>query len=469
MANLVNSGNHSALWSKRFSQSPDSFAVDFETSIKTDARMSQDDIKGSIAHARMLGQTGIIPQEQSQKIIAGLHSIAKDLQDGKLKIDYTAEDIHSFIEAVLTDRTGDAGRMLHTGRSRNDQIALDERLYLKRVIPDLQKDLCTFIQTLCSIAKQNTTTLLPGFTHLQHAQPVSLANHLCAWSWALQRDCTRLQDALKRIDLCPLGAGALAGSTLPLDRQAVAKELGFSGVTQNSLDTVADRDFCAEFCFCFSLIMTHLSRFAEEVVLWSTSEFGFIDLSQKWSTGSSIMPQKKNPDFAELIRGRAGRVQGDLVALLSLLKGLPLSYNRDLQEDKASLFSALDITALCLKVFNQMMLTATFCKENMQKACKRGFLNATDLADYLVKKGLPFRTAHGVAATAVNLAIQKHCNIEELSLQELKTCSSLIQDDVFKAIDIFTCMTKRHTIGAAAPDLVEKQIQDLQDFIKDYM
>ena len=329
----VDGGNHAALWHGRFKEGPDQAAVAFETSIHVDARMCFDDIKGSIAHATMLGKTGIIPQNEADAIVKELGIIFDDIASGRLTIDTDAEDIHSFIEGVLTDRLGDAGRKVHTGRSRNDQIALDERLYLKRIIPELQKEITNLMQTLVLIAEKHTDSLLSGYTHMQRAQPVTLGQHLCAWCQMLKRDYERLADAQKRIDLSPLGAGALAGSGLPLNRELTAELLGFSGVTANSLDTVADRDYCIEFVSCFSLLQMHLSRFCEEVVLWSTEEFKFINLSEKWSTGSSIMPQKKNPDFAELIRGRTGKVYGDLIALLTMMKGLPLSYNRDMQED----------------------------------------------------------------------------------------------------------------------------------------
>ena len=458
----ITKDNHAALWHGRFKEGPDAAAVEFETSIYVDERMAMDDIKGSKAHAKMLGETGIISKAETAKIIKGLESIQKDLESGKLKIDYSAEDIHSFIEATLTDRIGEAGKKVHTGRSRNDQIALDERLYLKRVIPEVQDKILNLVNVLAKIAEKNTDTLMPGFTHMQHAQPVTLAHHLCAWAWSLVRDNDRLSDALKRIDYSPLGSGALAGSGLPLNREMVAKELGFKGVTQNSLDSVSDRDYCIEFASCFSLIQMHLSRFCEEIVLWSTTEFGFIDLSEKWSTGSSIMPQKKNPDFAELIRGRTGKVYAQLNSLLTMMKGLPLSYDRDMQEDKEPLFNALDTVASCLTVFTYMIESAKWNKKVMAEGCEGGYLNATDVADYLVRKGMPFRTAHGVSAKAVRLAIDAGCKLEDLCIEEFKSCSDLIDEDIYDFISPRSCVEVRKTTGGPASEKVKQQIKQLK-------
>ena len=458
--------NHAALWHGRFNEGPDAEAVAFETSIYVDERMALDDIRGSKAHAAMLGECGIIAKDEVQAIIAGLSSIEKDLVSGALKIDYSAEDIHSFIEATLTDRIGESGKKLHTGRSRNDQIALDERLYLRRAVPDLQERIKTLIATLADIAEKHTRTLLTGYTHLQHAQPITLAEHLCAWGFMLSRDNGRLSDALKRIDFSPLGSGALAGSGLPLNREMVASSLGFSGVTDNSLDSVSDRDYCIEFTSAFALLMSHLSRMCEEVVLWSTQEFGFIDLSEKWSTGSSIMPQKKNPDFAELIRGRTGKVYGDLISLLVMVKGLPLSYDRDMQEDKASLFEAFDTSISCVSVFTKMIATATFNTEKMAKSCEGGFANATDLADYLVRKSIPFRTAHAVAAKAVRLCIESGKErIEDLSIEELKSCSNLIESDVYALLSPASCVNSRRTTGGPAEECVKAQIEKLRKLV----
>jgi argininosuccinate lyase len=464
----VDGGNHAALWHGRFAEGPDAEAVAFETSIHVDSRMALDDIRGSIAHASMLGKTGIIPANEADEIAAELAKIAVEIKTGKIEIDTSAEDIHSFIEGVLTDRLGDIGRKLHTGRSRNDQIALDERLYLKHAVPDLRKAVTDLIAALIDIAEKNLNTLMSGYTHMQRAQPITLAHHLCAWSQMLVRDCCRLDDALKRIDFSPLGSGALAGSSLPINREMTAKDLDFSGVTPNSLDSVADRDYCIEFTSCFSILMTHLSRFSEEVIIWSTEEFKFIELSEKWSTGSSIMPQKKNPDFAELIRGRTGRVYGNLMALLTMMKGLPLSYNRDLQEDKQSLFEAYDTVLSCVRIFTYMISSARWNKERMKASCVGGYANATDLADYLVRKGMPFRTAHAVVAGAVRKCIEKRKNLEDLTLSELRevTGTDLICNDVFEKIDPYMCAESRRTTGGPAQDKVREHIIELKRFIK---
>lgn len=428
--------------------------------------MALDDIKGSRAHAAMLCHVGIISKEESKSIIDGLDSIENDLNNGTLKIDYSAEDIHSFIEATLTDRIGEPGKKVHTGRSRNDQIALDERLYLCRFIPDLQNRLLTLISALTDIAENHTKSIMPGYTHMQHAQPVILAHYVCAWSWMIVRDYNRLSDALKRIKISPIGACALAGSGLPLDRKYEAKQLGFDEITMNSLDSVSDRDYCIEVASDLSLIQMHLSRFCEEVVLWSTSEFSFINLSEKWSTGSSIMPQKKNPDFAELIRGRTGRVYGDLIALLTMMKGLPLAYDRDMQEDKQSLFDACDIVISCVSVFTKMISTATWNEKQMALSCEGGFLNATDVADYLVRKGMPFRTAHGVSAKSVRMAIEKKCRLEDLSIEDFRSCSELIEKDIFDFISTTACVNARKTDGGPAEIKVAEQIAELKKICK---
>ncbi|WP_407399028.1 argininosuccinate lyase [Treponema sp.] len=459
--------NHKALWSGRFAEGPDAAAVEFETSIFVDERMALDDIHGSIAHAEMLGASGIISKKESDAIVKGLKSIEKDLESGKLKIDYSAEDIHSFVEATLTDRIGEPGKKVHTGRSRNDQIALDERLYLKRIIPCLQNEIITLIETLTAIADKNKKTLLTGYTHMQHAQPGTLAQHLMAWATMLKRDWLRLEDSLKRVNLSPLGAGALQGSTLPLNRELVAKKLGFEGVTENSLDTSADRDYCIEFTSDFAILQSHLSRMCEEVVLWSTTEFAFIELSEKWSTGSSIMPQKKNPDFAELIRGRTGKVYGDLINLLTMVKGLPLAYDRDMQEDKAPLFEALDTVEGNLKVFTAMISSAKWNVANMAASCEGGFANATDLAEYLVRKGMPFRTAHTVSATAVRMAIDAGLTkIEDLCMEELQQCSKLIEEDVYECLSPVACVEHRQTTGAPSSKTTSVQIRNMKAFCK---
>lgn len=457
--------NHKALWSGRFAEGPDAAAVEFETSIRVDERMALDDIAGSVAHATMLGRQGIIGADDAAAIVKGLKGIEADLISGALAVDYSAEDIHSFIEATLTDRIGEAGKKLHTGRSRNDQIALDERLYLRRVIPLLQNEIITLIEALRAIAEQHTKTLLTGYTHMQHAQPGTLAQHLNAWAFMLVRDWERLEDSLGRIDKSPLGSGALEGSTLPLDREAVAAALGFSGVTENSMDSVSDRDYCIEFTSDFALLQSHLSRMCEEIVLWSTTEFAFVELSEKWSTGSSIMPQKKNPDFAELIRGRTGKVYGDLMNLLTMVKGLPLAYDRDLQEDKEPLFDALDTVEANLKVFTAMIASARWNTANLEQSVEGGFANATDVAEYLVRKGMPFRTAHSVAAAAVRKALDKGLSrIEDLPLDELKSCSPLLEGDVLEKISPRACMEGRKTAGGPSPERVREQLETLASF-----
>ncbi|MDE7227539.1 MAG: argininosuccinate lyase [Treponemataceae bacterium] len=457
--------NHAALWHGRFAEGPDAAAVAFETSIHVDERMALDDIAGSKAHAAMLARQGIISAAENDAIQGGLDTIARDLREGTLSVDYSAEDIHSFVEATLTDRIGEAGKKVHTGRSRNDQIALDERLYLRRAVPDLQKAVRSLIKTLADIAAAHTETLLSGYTHMQRAQPVTLAHHLCAWAWPLVRDCERLSDSLRRIAKSPLGSGALAGSDLPLDREFVAETLGFDGVTENSLDGVSDRDYCIEFAADFALLQMHLSRMSEEIVLWATAEFGFVDLSEKWSTGSSIMPQKKNPDFAELIRGRTGKVYGDLVSLLVMMKGLPLAYDKDMQEDKQSLFEAYDTVRDNVVVFEAMIATARWNTQRMAASCDGGFANATDVADYLVRKGLPFRTAHGVAAQAVRLCIARGLGaIEDLPLADLQAISPLFGADIFAQITPRACVEARSVTGGPAKTRVEAQIAALRAF-----
>ena len=402
-------------------------------------------------------------KEENEQIQHGLSSIENDLTSGALEIDYSAEDIHSFIEATLTDRVGDAGRKLHTGRSRNDQVALDERLYLRRVIPELQKTIASLIKTLASVAEKHKTSLLTGYTHMQHAQPGTLAQHLCAWSFMLKRDVERLSDSLKRVSLSPLGAGALMGSTLSLDREFVASELGFDGVTENSLDSVSDRDYCIEFTSDFAILQQHLSRMCEEVVLWSTTEFGFLNLSEKWSTGSSIMPQKKNPDFAELIRGRTGKVYGDLINILVMMKGLPFAYDRDMQEDKAPLFEALDTVRGNVVVFEAMIESAEWNLPKMEESCSGGFANATDVADYLVRKGVPFRVAHELSAKCVRLAIDSGLSaIEDLKIDDMKKISPLFEGDIFEKITPRACMEGRKTTGG--PGAIDAQIETLKKF-----
>ena len=469
----ITTDNHAALWHGRFLEGPDAAAVSFETSIKDDLRMAMVDIEGSINHAKMLYKQNLISNEDELKIIEGLESIKRDLIKGKtsdgkeFKIDLSAEDIHSFIEATLTDRVGEPGKKVHTGRSRNDQIALDEKLYLRHQVSVLKKELNNAVSVLIEIAKNQKNTLIPGFTHMQHAQPVTLAHHLCAWAWMFYRDYNRICDSESRIDFSPIGACALAGSGLPLDREYEAEINGFSNVTLNSLDTVSDRDYYLEVISDLSIIQMHLSRMCEEIVYWATTEFGFIDLSEKWSTGSSIMPQKKNPDFAELIRGKTGRVYGDMIALFTMMKGLPLSYDRDMQEDKSSFFEAYDTVVSSLRIFSEMVRTAKWNEKKMSESCEGGFLNATDVADYLVRKGMPFRTAHGVSAKLVRSAIENNCKLEELDFSEYKKASQLFENDIFELITSKKCVEIRNITGGPASEQVQKQIDVLEKFVQD--
>ena len=463
----ITNDNHAALWHGRFKEGPDADAVKFETSINDDMRMAFVDIQGSQAHAKMLCKAGLISEDERNQIINGLESIKEDLENEKLSVDLSAEDIHSFIEATLTDRIGEPGKKVHTGRSRNDQIALDEKLYLRQQVKDLQSELLNLISVLTKIASENKDTLIPGFTHMQHAQPVTLAHHVCAWAWMFSRDFTRLGDAAKRADLSPIGSCALAGSGLPLDREYEAELLGFGGVTDNSLDSVSDRDYYLEVASDLSILQMHLSRACEEIVYWATTEFSFVDLSEKWSTGSSIMPQKKNPDFAELIRGKTGRVYGDMVALFTMMKGLPLAYDRDMQEDKSSFFEAYDTVISSVRIFTEMVRTANWNKSVMAAGCDGGYLNATDVADYLVRKGMPFRTAHGVSARLVRTAIEKNCRLEELDFSEYQKESELFEKDIFELITPEKCVEIRKTIGGPAPSEVQKQIDKLNSFIKE--
>ena len=452
------------LWSGRLEAKPEAEALAFESSIAVDSRLAQEDITGSRAHVAMLAKQGIIPAEAAQAIDEELGRISAELAKGTLQIDMEAEDIHSFIEAVLTERLGDVGRMVHAGRSRNDQVAVDLRLYLKRVVPEIAEEIRATCQVLLELAEQHLETLMPGYTHLQRAQPVSLAHHLTAWTAGLVRDRQRFLDALTRLDECPLGSGALATSTLHLDREAVARSLGFPGPTVNSMDSVADRDFALELAGACAILATHLSRFCEDIIIWATEEFGFIDLAEQWSTGSSIMPQKKNPDFAELIRGKAGRQIGNLVSLLTLLKGLPYAYDRDLQEDKEALFDVLDTARATLRMFRPMMATARFRQDRMEAACVGGFLEATDVAEYLVRKGLPFRKAHEVAAQIVrDCGAAGQRSIAERSLDQLRSRCELFDADLYEVIRPAAALHNRSRSGGPAPQAVQNQIAELRN------
>jgi argininosuccinate lyase len=451
------------LWAGRLEEKPEAEAFAFQASIAVDSRMALDDVRGSRAHVTMLAKQGIISADAASKIDAELAVIAEELEAGKLAIDLEAEDVHSFVEGVLTERLGDIGRMVHAGRSRNDQVALDFRLYLKRVVPNLRTELFSLIEALLVVAEKHAASVMPGYTHLQRAQPVTLGHHLVAWCSALDRDAGRLADALARLDECPLGAGALAGTGLPLDRAATSAALGFARPTLNSMDSVADRDFAIEMAGACAILMTHLSRFCEDVVIWATEEFGFIDLAESWSTGSSIMPQKKNPDFAELIRGKSGRAIGNLMTLLALMKGLPYAYDKDLQEDKEALFDSLDTSIASVRMFRGMMASARFRTERMEAACIGGFLEATDVAEYLVRKGLPFRVAHEVAATVVRDCVAaKQKTIGERTLEELKQRSDLFEADLYRAIVPAACAAARSLPGGSAPEEVRRQIAELR-------
>jgi argininosuccinate lyase len=447
------------LWAGRLEEKPEEEAFAFQSSIGIDRRLAFDDITGSCAHVTMLGKQGIIPQETAEALDAELLKIAEEITAGELEIDVRSEDIHSFIEGVLTEKLGAPGRMVHAGRSRNDQVVLDFRLNLKRAVPEIRAELAETIRALLNMAEKYAAAVMPGYTHLQRAQPVTLGHQLTAWCAALERDLARFGDALERLNLCPLGAGALAGSTLPLDREETARILGFSGPTLNSMDSVADRDFALELASAAAILSVHLSRFCEDIVIWASEEFGFIDLAEKWSTGSSIMPQKKNPDFAELVRGKSGRTIGNLVTLFTLLKGLPYAYDKDLQEDKEALFDTLDTVRSCLRMFRGMMSSARFNTGRMAAACSGGFLEATDAAEYLVRKGLPFRLAHEVAARLVRDCIDAgQKGIAERSLAELKKRSPLFEADVYGAITPQAMVAARSVSGGPAPEEVLRQI-----------
>ena len=446
------------LWKGRFQKEADPKTNDFNSSISIDSRMYKEDIEGSIAHATMLGAAGIIDKGESEKICAELEKIEKDIETGALHIDPDAEDIHTFIEGELTARIGDAGKRLHTARSRNDQVALDVRLTLRKECAGLMEQLKELINVLCDQAEEYADTVMPGYTHLQRAQPITFGHHLMAYAEMFLRDIGRMQDALKRMDVCPLGSGALAGTTYPLDRDLTAKLLGFSGVSRNSLVGVADRDFCAEIAAAISLAMVHLSRFSEEIILWCSWEFKFIELDDAFSTGSSIMPQKKNPDITELIRGKSGRVFGDLMALLTMMKGLPLAYNKDMQEDKEAIFDAVDTLELCLKTITPMLDTMKTLPANMRRAAAKGFINATDCADYLTKKGMPFRDAYKLTGCMVSDCIAADKTLEELTLTQFQTYSPLFGADIYDAIDLVHCCEGRTSYGGPSAASVEKQI-----------
>ena len=455
------------LWGGRFTERVNELVNTFNSSISIDSRMYKEDIEGSLAHVKMLGNQGIIPLKDSKKIVEGLKEILIRIDNGTIQIDKGAEDIHSFIESILTYYIGDEGKKLHTGRSRNDQVTLDTKLYLKKYLKTILQEVLNLHETFLEKIKDNITTIMPGYTHMQKAQPITFAHHLLAYCEMFKRDIGRLFDCYKRLDEMPLGSGALATSTYPIDREFVASELGFSKITLNSLDSVSDRDYAIETLSALSLIMMHLSRFSEEIILWCTGEFNFIELDDSYSTGSSIMPQKKNPDVAELVRGKTGRVYGDLMTLLTVMKGIPLAYNKDMQEDKEALFDGLDTTLLSLQTFNGMIKTMKVKKANMKKSASGGFTNATDVADYLVKKGIAFRNAHEIVGKIVLHCIDKDIAIDDLSMEEFKNFSPIFEEDIYNAIDLLTCVEERSVIGGPSSLSVKMQIEVLKKFIKE--
>ena len=453
------------MWAGRFQKALDKEADDFNSSIHFDCKMYKQDITGSIAHAQMLAKQGIISVEEMETLVEGLGGILDDLNNGKLQFDMDAEDIHMFVEAELTKRVGDVGKKLHTARSRNDQVALDIRMYLRDEsgeIIDLIKNLLTAI---VEKAEANKSVIMPGYTHLQRAQPITFAHHLLAYAMMFTRDITRIKDAVKRMNLSPIGCCALAGTTFYTVRYFEAEKLGFDGITLNSLDGVSDRDFCVELMSAFAVVMMHLSRFSEEIILWSSLEFSFVELDDAYTTGSSIMPQKKNSDIAELVRGKTGRVYGDLMALLTTLKGLPLAYNKDMQEDKEAIFDSIETVKKCLKNFAPMIATMNVKTDKMYSAAQGGFINATDLADYLAKKGLPFRSAYKIVGQIVAYCIQNNKVLDAVSMEEYKQFSDVFEDDLYDEISLETCVNKRTSAGGTGPQSVETQIKFIKDFI----
>ncbi len=453
------------LWGGRFTKDTDQMVYNFNASINFDKKLYKQDIQGSIAHVTMLAKQGILTAEDKIAIIAGLEGILKDVEKGTLVIDSKYEDIHSFVEANLIDRIGEAGKRLHTGRSRNDQVALDMRLYTREQVESTDQLLKELMGVILHTMEENLETYMPGFTHLQKAQPTTLAHHYGAYFEMFLRDRERLHDIYKRMNYCPLGSGALAGTTYPLDREYTAELLGFYGPTRNSMDSVADRDYLIEFLAALSTIMMHLSRFSEEIIIWNTNEYQFVELDDAYSTGSSIMPQKKNPDIAELVRGKTGRVYGALMSLLTTMKGLPLAYNKDMQEDKEMAFDAMETAQNCILLFTGMIQTMKFRKDRMAKSALGGFTNATDAADYLVNKGVPFRDAHGIIGRMVLYCIEKNCAIDDLSLEELKTLSDKFEADIYEAISLKTCVEKRLTIGAPGIEAMMQVIEVSKEYL----
>lgn len=453
------------LWGGRFTKETDKLVYNFNASISFDQKFYIQDIEGSIAHVVMLEKQGILTKEEKDAIVKGLTGIRQDVENGTLQITEEYEDIHSFVEANLIERIGDAGKKLHTGRSRNDQVALDMRMYTRMEVLAVDSLVKILLETLLKIMEENTETYMPGFTHLQKAQPVTLAHHIGAYFEMFKRDRLRLKDIYHRMNYCPLGAGALAGTTYPLDRHYTASLLGFEGPTLNSMDSVSDRDYVIEFLSALSTIMMHLSRFCEEVIIWNSNEYRFVEIDDAYSTGSSIMPQKKNPDIAELVRGKTGRVYGALISILTTMKGIPLAYNKDMQEDKELTFDAIDTVKGCLALFEGMMRTMKFNKPVMEKSAMMGFTNATDAADYLVVKGVPFRDAHSIIGRLVLYCIDKNCSIDDLTIEELRSISPVFEEDVYEAISLKTCVEKRLTVGAPGPDAMQKVIQIEKEYL----
>ncbi len=446
------------LWGGRFEKETSKVVDEFNSSIFFDSRLYRQDIRGSIAHARMLGRCGILSKEEAEKIVKGLQDVLEDIETGKAEFSLEAEDIHMNIEILLTQKIGDLGKKLHTARSRNDQVNLDLRLFLKEEINEIQELILYLIRALLEASENHVYTIMPGYTHLQKAQPVTLAHHLMAYVQMLERDLERYQECYRRVDVMPLGAGALAGTTFPVDREFIARELGFSRVSENSLDTVSDRDFAIEFLADSSMLMAHLSRFCEEIVLWATEEFNFVEVDDAHSTGSSIMPQKKNPDVAELVRGKSGRVFGHLISLLSVIKSLPLAYNKDLQEDKEPIFDTVDTVKKCLNAFTEMFCALKFHKEKMLEAAEGGYINATDVADYLVKKGIAFREAHKVVGKMVRHCIGRKKRLEELNIHEFRQFSEHIEEDIYETLKLENCIKKRSIKGGPSPEMVKSAI-----------
>ena len=444
------------LWGGRFTKETDKLVYNFNASLSFDSKLYRQDITGSMAHASMLAKQGIIEEQEKEEILKGLKSILEDIEAGTLVFSEEYEDIHSFVEANLIDRCGDVGKKLHTGRSRNDQVALDMKMYVRDEIGEIDLLLKELLETIYKIMSENVHTYMPGFTHLQKAQPVTLAHHFGAYFEMFKRDRSRLADASARLNLCPLGSGALAGTTYPLDREYTASQLGFDGPTLNSMDSVADRDYLIETLSALSIIMMHLSRFCEEIILWNSNEYRFVEIDDGYSTGSSIMPQKKNPDIAELVRGKTGRVYGALVSILTTMKGIPLAYNKDMQEDKEFTFDAIDTVKGCIALFNGMIATISFNKENMEKSAKNGFTNATDAADYLVNNGVPFRDAHGIVGRLVLYCIDKNISLDEMTLEEYQSISPVFKEDIYEAISMKNCVEKRNIIGAPGASAMEQ-------------